>query len=139
MTADDYAGRTPEARDNTLVVAELNAERKAIYSALHARLQEQGALDDGVTVPLLVRVHNNADLGRQTFWEKQTGNVEYYRVGETDAENRVDQDLTADARFMAGKTPEMLWPVINGTAGSAETGTFLCSPKRGGKFFSRPL
>ncbi|MBD8184355.1 type IV secretion system DNA-binding domain-containing protein [Pantoea agglomerans] len=27
--------------------------------------------------------------------------------------DRVDQDLTADARFMAGKTPEMLWPVIN--------------------------
>ena len=34
-------------------------------------------------------------------------------VSGTRLADRVDQDLTADARFMAGKTPEMLWPVIN--------------------------
>lgn len=106
MIADDYAGRTPEARDNTLIVAELNADREAINNAVHTRLQEQGALGDGVTVPLLVRVNNsNADLGRQTFWEEQEGNVvrrgeQYYRVGETDAESGVVRmaglDGTAD-------------------------------------------
>ncbi|MBD8145387.1 MobF family relaxase [Pantoea agglomerans] len=106
MIADDYAGRTPEARDNTLIVAELNADREAINDAVHARLQDQGALGDGVTVPLLVRVNNsNADLGRQTFWEEQAGNVvrrgeQYYRVGETDAESGVVRmaglDGTAD-------------------------------------------
>ncbi|MDU7865589.1 MAG: AAA family ATPase [Pantoea sp.] len=95
MIADDYAGRTPEARDNTLIVAELNADREAINSAVHNRLQEQGALGDSVTVPLLVRVNNsNADLGRQTFWEAQEGNVvrrgeQYFRVGETDTESGV--------------------------------------------------
>ncbi|RPD93467.1 conjugative transfer relaxase/helicase TraI [Candidatus Pantoea deserta] len=95
MIADDYVGRTPEARDNTLIVTELNADREAINSAVHERLQAQGALGDGVTVPLLVRVNNsNADLGRQTFWEAQAGNVvrrgeQYYRVGETDAESGV--------------------------------------------------
>ena len=95
MIADDYAGRTPEARDNTLIVAELNADREAINSAVHNRLQAQGALGDGVTVPLLVRVNNsNADLGRQTFWEAQEGNVvrrgeQYFRVEETDTESGV--------------------------------------------------
>lgn len=95
MIADDYAGRTPEARDNTLIVTELNADREAINSAVHARLQAQDALGDGVTVPLLVRVNNsNADLGRQNFWEAQEGNVvrrgeQYYRIGETDAESGV--------------------------------------------------
>lgn len=39
MIADDYAGRTPGARDNTLIVAELNADREAINSAVHDRLQ----------------------------------------------------------------------------------------------------
>ena len=34
-------------------------------------------------------------------------------VSGTRLADRVDQDLTADARFMAGKTPEMLWPVLN--------------------------
>ncbi|MFZ4213969.1 conjugative transfer relaxase/helicase TraI domain-containing protein, partial [Pantoea endophytica] len=34
-------------------------------------------------------------------------------VSGTRLADRVDRDLTADARFMAGKTPEMLWPVIN--------------------------
>ncbi|MDI9766911.1 conjugative transfer relaxase/helicase TraI [Pantoea dispersa] len=95
MIADDYAGRTPEARDNTLIVTELNADREAINSAVHDRLQAQGALGDSVTVPLLVRVNNsNADLGRQKFWEAQEGNVvrrgeQYFRVGETDAESGV--------------------------------------------------
>ncbi|MFZ4214666.1 AAA family ATPase, partial [Pantoea endophytica] len=95
MIADDYAGRTPEARDHTLIVAELNADREAINSAVHDRLQTQGALGDSVTVPLLVRVNNsNADLGRQAFWETQVDNVmrrgeQYFRVGETDKESGV--------------------------------------------------
>ncbi|WP_275555780.1 MobF family relaxase [Mixta sp. Marseille-Q2659] len=95
MIADDYVGRTPQARDNTLIVTELNADREAINSAVHARLQAQDVLGDGVTVPLLVRVNNsNADLGRQNFWEAQEGNVvrrgeQYYRIGETDAESGV--------------------------------------------------
>lgn len=95
MIADDYSGRTPEARDNTLIVAELNADREAINDAVHARLREQRALGDGVTLPLLARVNNsNADLGRQTFWKEQEGNVmkrgeAYYRIGETDSESGV--------------------------------------------------
>lgn len=95
LIAEDYSGRTPEARDNTLIVAELNADREAINRAVHNRLQTQGALGDDVSVPLLVRVNNsNADLGRQAFWEAQVGNVvrrgeQYFRVGETDKESGV--------------------------------------------------
>ena len=95
MIADDFAGRTPEARDSTLIVTELNADREAINRAVHDRLQAQGALGDGVTVPLLARVNNsNADLGRQKFWEAQEGNVvrrgeQYYRVEETDTDSGV--------------------------------------------------
>lgn len=95
LIAEDYSGRTPEARDNTLIVAELNADREAINIAVHNRLQTQGALGDCVTVPLLVRVNNsNADLGRQAFWEAQAGNVvrrgeQYFRVAETDKESGV--------------------------------------------------
>lgn len=95
LIADDYSGRTPQARSHTLIVAELNADREAINDAVHDRLRENGWLSEGVTVPLLVRVNNsNADLGRQAFWQHQTGNVvrkgeHYYRVGETDAQSSV--------------------------------------------------
>ncbi|MDU3074741.1 MAG: MobF family relaxase [Mixta calida] len=95
LIADDYSGRTAEARDNTLIVTELNADRQAINEAVHARLREQGTLGDGVTLPLLMRVNNsNADLGRQVFWEEQEGKVvkrgeQYYRIGKTDAESGV--------------------------------------------------
>lgn len=44
MIADDYAGRTPEARDNTLIVAELNADREAINSAVHNRTEYRVAV-----------------------------------------------------------------------------------------------
>lgn len=95
LIADDYSGRTAEARDNTLIVTELNADRQAINEAVHARLREQGTLGDGVTLPLLMRINNsNADLGRQAFWEEQKGKVvkrgeQYYRIGKTDAESGV--------------------------------------------------
>jgi len=95
MIADDYAGRTPEARDNTLIVVELNDDRVSINRAVHEKLRAQGDLSDSVTVPLLSRVNNsNADLGRQAFWAIQAGNVvrrgeSYWRAGETDKESGV--------------------------------------------------
>lgn len=95
MIASDYSGRTAQARDDTLIVAELNADRKAINDAVHVQLKEQGAIRDGVTVPLLARVNNsNADLGRPAFWQSHAGNVvrrgeQYFRVEETDTESGV--------------------------------------------------
>lgn len=95
LIAADFTGRTAEARDNTLIVAELNADRMAVNAAVHERLKVQEALGDSVTVPHLVRVGNsNADLGRVSFWEKNDGNTvrvgeRYFRVGETDTESGV--------------------------------------------------
>ncbi|WP_308377410.1 hypothetical protein, partial [Serratia marcescens] len=81
MIADDYVGRTAAAREQTLIVAELNVDRRAINREVHARLQEQHVLGDSVTVPQLVRVSNStADLGSMTFWQENTGNT--VRMGE---------------------------------------------------------
>ncbi|MDF7660711.1 plasmid replication initiator RepA [Erwiniaceae bacterium L1_54_6] len=95
MIADDYAGRTAQARGDTLIVAELNADRTTINDAIHQRLQENGTLSDSVTLPVLSRVNNSqADLGRRAFWQEQTGNIvrvgeAYFRVSAPDAESGV--------------------------------------------------
>ncbi|ENN6011822.1 TraI domain protein, partial [Salmonella enterica] len=39
---DDWMGRTPEAQQQTLVVAELNADRHAINDAIHTARHEKG-------------------------------------------------------------------------------------------------
>lgn len=81
LIADDFIGRTAEARERTLIVAELNADRRDINGAIHERLQESGVLGDSVTIPQLVRVGNTmADLGHPTFWGNNIGNV--VRIGE---------------------------------------------------------
>lgn len=81
LIAEDFTGRTVEARQKTLIVAELNADRREINNAIHDRLKEQGELGDSVTVPQLVRVSNSmADLGQTEFWKKNGGNV--VRIGE---------------------------------------------------------
>lgn len=90
LIAADYTGRTKEGREGTLIVAELNADREAINESIHGRLIKDGTVRDAVTVPLLVRVSNsNADLGRQKFWNDQTGNVmkmgdKHFRIGSAD-------------------------------------------------------
>ncbi|QHM74013.1 MobF family relaxase [Mixta intestinalis] len=95
LIADDYTGRTPDARNNTLIVSELNEDRQAINDAVHEKLKKQGALGDSVTVPLLVRINNsNADLGRQKFWADHFGSVvrqgeKYYRVSITEVESGI--------------------------------------------------
>ncbi|MFK3695317.1 MobF family relaxase [Serratia bockelmannii] len=95
MIADDYVGRTASAREQTLIVAELNVDRRAINREVHARLQEQHVLGDSVTVPQLVRVSNStADLGSMTFWQENTGNTvrmgeQYLTVGEADTKSGV--------------------------------------------------
>lgn len=95
LIADDYTGRTPAARDSTLIVAELNADRIAINAAIHHRLTACGTLPEGVTVPILVRVNNShADLGSQTFWQHQCGHTarvgeHYFQIGQTDASSGI--------------------------------------------------
>ena len=93
LIAADYVGRTPEARDNTLIVAELNADRRAINDAVHDRLQAEGKLGESITVSTLNRVSNSqADLGSRAFWQANTGNIvklndDYFTIRAVDVQS----------------------------------------------------
>ncbi|BEM75805.1 hypothetical protein SME36J_52280 (plasmid) [Serratia marcescens] len=93
LIAADYVGRTPEARDNTLIVAELNADRRAINDAVHDRLQAEGKLGESITVSTLGRVANSqADLGSRAFWQANTGNIvkmndDYFTIRAVDGQS----------------------------------------------------
>lgn len=69
---DDWMGRTPEAQQQTLIMAELNADRHAINEAIHAARHEKG--DTGpeertFTVLEPLRVPDNALRAAETFAE----------------------------------------------------------------------
>lgn len=69
---DDWMGRTPEAQQQTLVVAELNADRHAINNAIHAARHEKGdtgAEERTFTVLEPLRVPDNALRAADTFAE----------------------------------------------------------------------
>ncbi|MGQ6475912.1 MobF family relaxase [Serratia sp. IR-2025] len=93
LIAADYVGRTPEARDNTLIVAELNADRRAINDAVHDRLQAEGKLGESIRVSTLGRVANSqADLGSRAFWQANTGNIvkmndDYFTIRAVDGQS----------------------------------------------------
>lgn len=93
---DDWMGRTPEAQQQTLVVAELNADRHAINEAIHAARHEKG--DTGpeertFTVLEPLRVPDNVLRAVETFAE-YTGavammNERYWTVAEVNTEDAV--------------------------------------------------
>lgn len=93
LIAADYVGRTPKARDNTLIVAELNADRRAINDAVHERLQAEGKLGESITVSTLNRVSNSqADLGSRAFWQANAGNIvkmndDYFTIRAVDGQS----------------------------------------------------
>ncbi|HCB2859825.1 conjugative transfer relaxase/helicase TraI [Klebsiella aerogenes] len=57
----DFTGRTPEARAQTLIVTQTNADKDAINAGIHNALQKQGELGREREVPVLVRVKTQAD------------------------------------------------------------------------------
>lgn len=88
--AADFAGRTSEARDNTLTVAHLNADRQKINSLIHDNLNGAGVTRNEHEITILdpVRVRHN-ELRSLTGWAALTGKValinrEYWTVGSTD-------------------------------------------------------
>ncbi|HBE2683001.1 TPA: conjugative transfer relaxase/helicase TraI [Escherichia coli] len=93
---DDWMGRTPEAQQQTLVVAELNADRHAINDAIHAARHEKGdtgAEERTFTVLEPLRVPDNALRAAETFAE-YTGavammNERYWTVAEVDMQDAV--------------------------------------------------
>ncbi|EJE8008331.1 conjugative transfer relaxase/helicase TraI [Salmonella enterica] len=100
---DDWMGRTPEAQQQTLVVAELNADRHAINEAIHAARYEKG--DTGPeerTFTMLepLRVPDNVLRAVETFAE-YTGavammNERYWTVAEVNPEDAVVTLRNAD-------------------------------------------
>lgn len=93
---DDWMGRTPEAQQQTLVVAELNADRHAINEAIHTARHEKGdtgAEERTFTVLEPLRVPDNALRAAETFVE-YTGavammNERYWTVAEVDTQDAV--------------------------------------------------
>ncbi|ECR8540711.1 conjugative transfer relaxase/helicase TraI [Salmonella enterica] len=100
---DDWMGRTPEAQQQTLVVAELNADRHAINDAIHTARHEKGdtgAEERTFTVLEPLRVPDNALRAAETFAE-YTGavammNERYWTVAEVDTQDAVVTLLNAD-------------------------------------------
>ncbi|EFM0752143.1 conjugative transfer relaxase/helicase TraI [Salmonella enterica subsp. enterica serovar Bredeney] len=100
---DDWMGRTPEAQQQTLVVAELNADRHAINDAIHAARHEKGdtgAEERTFTVLEPLRVPDNALRAVETFAE-YTGavammNERYWTVADVNAEDAVVTLRNAD-------------------------------------------
>ncbi|WP_320705105.1 conjugative transfer relaxase/helicase TraI [Enterobacter asburiae] len=100
---DDWMGRTPEAQQQTLIVAELNADRHAINDAIHAARHEKGdtgAEERTFTVLEPLRVPDNALRAAETFAE-YTGavammNERYWTVAEVNTEDAVVTLRNAD-------------------------------------------
>lgn len=100
---DDWMGRTPEVQQQTLVVAELNADRHAINAAIHAARHEKGdtgAEERTFTVLEPLRVPDNALRAAETFAE-YTGavammNERYWTVVEVDTQDAVVTLRNAD-------------------------------------------
>lgn len=100
---DDWMGRTPEAQQQTLVVAELNADRHAINDAIHTARYEKGdtgAEERTFTVLEPLRVPDNALRAAETFAE-YTGavammNERYWTVAEVDTQDAVITLRNAD-------------------------------------------
>ncbi|WP_414137142.1 conjugative transfer relaxase/helicase TraI [Escherichia albertii] len=93
---DDWMGRTPEAQQQTLIVAELNADRHAINEAIHAARHEKGdtgAEERTFTVLEPLRVPDNALRAAETFAE-YTGavammNERYWTVADVNPQDGV--------------------------------------------------
>ncbi|EMR3987131.1 conjugative transfer relaxase/helicase TraI [Escherichia coli] len=93
---DDWMGRTPEAQQQTLIMAELNADRHAINEAVHVARHEKGdtgAEERTFTVLEPLRVPDNALRAAETFAE-YTGavammNERYWTVADVNPQDGV--------------------------------------------------
>lgn len=100
---DDWMGRTPEAQQQTLIMAELNADRHAINEAIHVARHEKGdtgAEERTFTVLEPLRVPDNALRAAETFAEYIGAvammNERYWTVAEVDTQDAVVTLRNAD-------------------------------------------
>ncbi|EBX1067058.1 conjugative transfer relaxase/helicase TraI [Salmonella enterica subsp. enterica serovar Oranienburg] len=68
----DYTGRTPEAREQTLIVTHLNEDRRVLNSMIQDALAKPG--EQQVTVPVLTTANiRDGELRRLSTWEAYPG------------------------------------------------------------------
>ncbi|EBV5496021.1 conjugative transfer relaxase/helicase TraI [Salmonella enterica subsp. enterica serovar Newport] len=68
----DYTGRTPEAREQTLIVTHLNEDRRVLNSMIQDALAKPG--EQQVTVPVLTTANiRDGELRRLSTWEAHPG------------------------------------------------------------------
>ncbi|HFX7235010.1 TPA: conjugative transfer relaxase/helicase TraI domain-containing protein [Citrobacter farmeri] len=67
----DWTDRTPEARSRTLIIAQLNADRKAINAGIHAALTARGELGEkAIKVPVLDKItHTRHEFNKTEAWQ----------------------------------------------------------------------
>ncbi len=68
----DYTGRTPDAREQTLIVTHLNEDRRVLNSMIQDALAKPG--EQQVTVPVLTTANiRDGELRRLSTWENHQG------------------------------------------------------------------
>lgn len=71
----DYTGRTPEAREQTLIVTHLNADRRTLNSMIHDVREKAGELgEQQADIPVLTTANiRDGELRRLSTWEAHPG------------------------------------------------------------------
>ncbi|HBL7007477.1 TPA: conjugative transfer relaxase/helicase TraI [Citrobacter koseri] len=102
--ARDYSGRTENARDNTLIVAHINDDRRAINRAIHEQLLKRAEIRNPAMVQFFepVRV-TDSDARTLNAWTENIGNVavlnrDYWTITGTDQKAGVAMLKNADGK-----------------------------------------
>jgi len=66
----DWTERTADARDRTLIITQLNADRRAVNAGIHRQLAERGELGDkAITIPVLDKIaHTRHEFNQMKPW-----------------------------------------------------------------------
>ena len=92
----DYAGRTPEAQSQTLVITHLNKDRRALNSLIHDARRENGETGkEEITLPVLVTSNiRDGELRKLSTWTAHKEAVAlvdnvYHRISKVDKDNQL--------------------------------------------------
>ncbi|AWF56161.1 DNA helicase TraI family protein (plasmid) [Klebsiella michiganensis] len=92
----DYAGRTPEAQSQTLVITHLNKDRRALNGLIHDARRENGETGkEEITLPVLVTSNiRDGELRRLSTWTAHKEAVAlvdnvYHRISKVDKDNQL--------------------------------------------------
>lgn len=67
----DWLGRNPDARSRTIIITQLNRDRQAVNTGIHAALTARGELgQEAVTVPVLEKIsHTRHAFNKTAAWQ----------------------------------------------------------------------